>query len=195
MFGMPIFTELGQKYHTWLNAAMNFALANRFATFLLIKHILQQHLPCEVTMINDRMHAGLFTQKTSMEDHYFMSRGVQPIPAYDLHSPHNITVHAGHRETIAALVSGTQTDRWTTHGSGEYTLEDYRYEQHFDPQTVERYMRQAKNAYYNTVPVFNELLPLTFNTLRAISSLEAAGICQQAAILSPLINIQGRLLL
>lgn len=187
ILGVPLNSELGHEYKNWLQAAMNYALVSRYGMYLVIKKILERVIDGEVTLLDDNIHAGLFTD--SLSDETYITRGVQHI------SSDRLTLLAGQRETAAALIVGTR-DKNTTelvgHGTGYIIKNNFDYDATFQRECIEQQLAHAKNTFYNTTPNFSETIPYTFNLQRSLEFYQQYGLARTVALLSPFINIQSR---
>jgi hypothetical protein len=190
IFGVKANSSLGYEYHQLLNMAMNFALVNRYYLFLLVKNFLTQHLKCEVSIINDSIHAGIFSDK--IVGAITITRGVQH---FNQHAPDQLRLIAGQRETISALV--TKSDNTNTyfdmvaHGTNNNIDKNSDYTQHLDNITIENYLKLSKEAFYNSTPNFADCMPHTYNLMNSLSYFEAIGLAKTVCYLNPLINIQA----
>jgi len=191
IFGVPSATPLGKEYEMWLRAAMNYALANRYAVYLAMKQEIEAHLPCRLTMINDNVHAGLFNKTVGAESINYSVRGVQRLSS-------GLNLLAGQRESIAALVvAGSESKSYQNlicHGTSYHIRQDYDYKAEFSPQDSSAYHQLAEDTFYNTEPQLDECIPYTYNLLQQLHYFKEAGLCETAVTLEPLINIHGSLL-
>ena len=199
IFGVPLNTSLGQEYALWLKAAMNYAVVNRYLVYQLLKQFLETQLPCRVSLINDNMHAGLFSKKMNNKAISYATRGVQNIfKAGTAYSPLSLTLLAGQRETIAALITGGENaDEYgnlISHGTGCHIRPYYDYAAHFTTAELDHYLALAKKTFYNTTPNFSEAIPFTFNLLNSLEYFQKIKLARLIAHLAPLINIQSALL-
>lgn len=196
IFGVPINSMLGSEYSQWLYAAMNYALVSRYCVFKLIKKVIENTFPCKLTLINDNMHAGLFEKKINNEKIIYSVRGVQNIFKTTALSPNRaLTLLAGQRETVAALVTGGEriSDylNWVCHGTGYRIVECYDYAGYFTHAEIEQYLRLAQTTFYNSLPCHEACLPYTYNLNASLDYFNKIGLAKTVAHLAPLVNIQS----
>jgi hypothetical protein len=186
--GVPMNSPLGYEYQQWVNAAMNYAIASRHSLYAAVKEILEKNFDCRITMINDNLHAGLFCH----DNHTFCSRGVQRI------EKNKLTLIAGQRETMAALVEGgSECERYhnmIAHGVGFFIRDNYDYSKHFSAEELQTYQRMAKEVVYNTAPQYQECIPFTYNLLASLKDFENIKLAKIVSLLAPIINVQSDLL-
>jgi len=193
LFGIPLLTDLGQEYHAWLNAAMNYALVSRYGIFLAVQEFYQKHFSATVELINDRIHAGIFTLNSNKNKIIRCLRGVQEIIPQTNNHKLNLGLLAGHRETPAYLVtSGNNQDRnyVFSHGSNAKIEPNHYYSDRYLPD-IPHLQTVVKQAYYNTTPDLSACLPLTYNSTMALKYFSHESIIKPVAMLYPEINVFG----
>ncbi|OGT37681.1 MAG: hypothetical protein A3F11_11260 [Gammaproteobacteria bacterium RIFCSPHIGHO2_12_FULL_37_14] len=187
--GVPLNSTLGTEYETWLYAAMNHALVSRYSIFLAVKQELESLLPCEITLLNDNPHAGLFQGKWESEHVAYSTRGVQHIFKQQL------SVVAGQKETPAALVTGgvnvNKYNHFISHGTGYHINNQFDYSQVFCQEDQEQYLLDAHDTFYNSKPHYEDCIPYTYSLCRSLKFFEEIGLADTVAFLSPVINIQS----
>lgn len=192
LFGVPMNTELGKEYYEWLKAAMNFSLVSRYGIFYAIKSFIEAELSCTVTMINDRIHAGIIKKQCEGKTFYQSVRGVQMIDAANDHSIHSLGILAGNRETSAALVCGNnKANNYFSHGTNCNIYEDHDYETYFSQHEKQNLMARAKNFYANTPIELSECIPLSYNFDIAKRYFVQEDVVHEIAELHPELNIFG----
>jgi len=195
IFGIPVTSELGQEYYEWIKAAMNYALVSRYGIFYIVKDFLENALSADISMMNDRLHAGVLEEKENSKRIIKSSRGVQEIAKSNVENNQAIGVLAGNRETMAVLVASgdavSQQGAMFSHGTNCQIINDFNYNNKFSNEDMQRILNLAKSAYYNTEPKFNDCIPLTFNLIAALDYFKASKLLKPVLSLSPLINIYG----
>lgn len=196
IYGVPLDSELGKEYQQWLYAAQNYAVASRYAIYLAIKEQIENVFSCQFNLIKDSPHAGLFEKKDNGETIVYSTRGVQ---CMQTHSESEITLLAGHRETLAALCTPGKAAKTNHnllgHGTGCHIRDDYNYDTFFTTSEINQYLTLAENAYYNTQANYEECIPYTFNFQTALNYFQATDLATPTAMLAPVINIHSNYLI
>lgn len=197
IFGIPLNTPLGGEYAEWLYAAMNYAVTGRYSLYLDIKQQLEAQFPCQLTLLNDNTHAGLFKKNINGKTIVKSSRGVQQMSSNSLNNPYgDLNLLAGQRETIAALViPGKQAqgfDNLLAHGTSYHIQTNYDYAQNFTEKDINKYQNFAEGAFYNSQPKYEECLPYTYNLLASLEYMEQIGLARTVALLAPMVNIRSK---
>lgn len=189
IFGVHLNSSLGIEYYQWLQAAMNYALCSRYQLFQAVKKTLETQFPCQITLLQDNVHAGIFEKTTADNQHIvYSTRGVQNLTP-------DLNLLAGQRETPAALVTaGSKAQlhhNFFAHGTSYQIRDDHEYVNYFNEQVANEFLYFSRNAFYNTQANENDCLPFTFNLLDSMNYFQQIGLAQPVALLAPLINIQS----
>lgn len=175
---------------------MNFALVNRYLIYLSVKAYLNETFNCELTLLNDVTHAGLFVN--GEEAPYAVStRGIQPLFPHTL--ANNFRLIAGQKESIALLVKPIKQDEhednWVQHGTSYEIPSKKKVQRFFSDKVAQDYTRAVNETYCNTTIDKDLALPYAFNTLATQQDQVNRGLIKPLAILTPLINVHGQVLI
>ena len=190
VFGVHLNSSLGYDYYQWINAAMNFAITNRYLIYSRVKKFLENYFRCEVSIINDQVHAGLFLNDTTNGKILESVRGIQKIKPQKNYL--DLILLAGQKETVSFLAIGVnKKETLASHGTSYQISTQFNYHAEFAKDEIAQYLDYAGNAFYNTEPNLNDCIPLTYNLLLANRYFQENKLSQPAAMLIPLINIQS----
>ena len=59
-YGIPDTLDEAKEYQQWIFAAMNYCSFKRWWIYEQLKQCLREHVQMDITLLNDRCHAGLF---------------------------------------------------------------------------------------------------------------------------------------
>jgi hypothetical protein len=163
----------------------------------VIRKLLEDEFPCKVSILRDSIHCGVLEDEKFDSKRIVAFRGVQSIHGSDaIRSNLSLTLLAGHRETISALVTGTQQTKdfynLVSHGTSWNIFDDADfYLTAFSKEQQSKYLSLVNRAFFNTQPDSRLCLPYTYNLLSTVEYLSKIGLLELICILSPIINIQG----
>lgn len=190
LYGIPDNLDIAREYQQWILAAMNYCAFKRWWIFNEMKRYLLKHMPLQITLINDRCHAGLFSVEKQNKPYLLQSRGVQLIQKESC--PYLI---AGQRESVSYLVkqhTGNCSVRYLGHGTSYQTDDAYHYASLLGLTHTRQSLHYVKNLNANTPVDQEKCLAYTYNILAQKNYLERCNL--DCVALHPFVNYHGRYL-
>lgn len=190
LYGLYDNSEQAYAYRQWIFAAMNFCLFKRAYLFGVLKNELEKRCHLELTLINDRCHAGLFETTLGDQKYWIQSRGVQLTEAEPQYY-----LMAGQRESRSYLIKTKHTTQclpYLGHGTSYRVEEKMKYANLLGRQHVEDSIRQLAHIRANTPLKRHHCLAYEFNVLMQTNYLSQFDVALISLL--PFVNYQGQYL-
>jgi hypothetical protein len=196
IFGVPATSSVGVSLYGMLTAMTQRSTQKRLMLYSAIRRIFEKQFHCNVSLINDVPHSGLFVDSSDGIRKLTVTRGVQLLSRRATPVRASLRLVAGQRETISALsIAGNYCAKYghlVSHGTSYKIVSGFKYDESFCARERHDYVALAENALYNTTPNMKECIPLTFNFKIMMDYFTKVGLIQNVAILAPFVNVQNR---
>lgn len=189
-YGIPDTLDEAREYQQWILAAMNYCSFKRSWLCEQLQQYLQEHMQIEVSLVNDRCHAGLFLVEKDNKEYFLQSRGVQLVK--NDQSPYLI---AGQRESVSWLVQNKKDNYpfdYLGHGISYQSDDSRDYKQLLGESLSGECIHHLHQICANTPLESEKCLAYTFNALVQKNYLNASNL--QWHTLYPWVNYHGRYL-